>query len=169
MAPSAMSSTTIPTPSNLTHNTPSLPPRTHAALVNYLKETRSLTELSTVLQDALARSGWTDRVRALALDLIRSGEAVTFPDLLNEVLRRAKVAPAVPEKQKDGAAVETNGGDEKTNGSQTNGAIVVGADWAGPDGKPNVRIPEHAVEVGVEFLREKIKDAVEIVEVDDEA
>jgi hypothetical protein len=105
-------------------------------------------------------------VRALALDLIRSGEAVTFPDLLNEVLRRAKVGPAAPEKQTNGIGKDTNGAGEKTNGSQTNGAIAVGADWAGPDGKPNVRIPERAVEVGVDFLREKIKDAVDIIEVD---
>lgn len=164
MAPSATSSTTIPTPSTITHNTPSLPPGTHAALLHYLKETGGLAELSAVLQDSLARSGWIDRVRALTLDLIRSGEAVTFPDLLNEVLRRAKVGPAAPEKQTNGIGI--NGASEKTNGSQTNGAIAVGADWAGPDGKPNVRIPERAVEVGVELLREKIKDAVDIVEVD---
>ena len=105
-------------------------------------------------------------MRALALDLIRSGEAVTFPDLLNEVLRRAKVGPAAPEKQTNGIGKDTNGAGEKTNGSQTNGAIAVGADWAGPDGKPSVRIPERAVDVGVEFLREKIKDAVDIIEVD---
>jgi hypothetical protein len=125
--------------------------------------------LSAVLQDSLARSGWTDRVRALAMDLIRSGEAVTFPALLNEVLRRAKVGPAPPEKQTNGVGKDTNGAGEKTNGSQTNGAIIVGADWVGPDGKPNVRIPEHAVKVGVDFLKEKIKDAVDIVEVDRES
>ena len=107
-------------------------------------------------------------MRALTLDLIRSGEAATFPDLLDEVLRRAKVAPAAGEKPTNGAAKDLNetATGEKSNGAQTNGAIVVGADWAGPDGKPNVRIPEQAVQVGVEFLREKIKDAVEIVEVD---
>lgn len=107
-------------------------------------------------------------MRALTLDLIRSGEAVTFPDLLDEVLRRAKVAPVAGEKHANGTAKDVNGSaaGEKPNGSQTSGAIVVGADWAGPDGKPNVRIPEQTVEVGVEFLREKIKDAVEIIEVD---
>lgn len=109
-------------------------------------------------------------MRALALDLIRSGEAVTIPDLLDEILRRAKVGPAATEKQANGVGKDTNGVvGEKTNGSQANGAIVVGADWAGPDGKPNVRIPQHAVEVGVGFLREKIKDAVDVVEVDGDA
>jgi len=165
MAPS-VNPHTIPTPSTLTHNTPSIPPGTHAALISYLKETRALTELSALLQDSLARSGWTDRVRALTLDLIRSGEAVTFPDLLHEVLRRAKVGPAAPEKQTNGVGKDINDAGEKTNSSQTNGAIVVGAEWAGPDGKPNVRIPAQAVEAGVEYLREKIKDAVEIIDVD---
>lgn len=137
-------------------------------MITYLKETRALTDLSTTLQDTLARSGWIDRVRALALDLIRSGEAVTFPDLLDEILKRAKVGPAAPEKQTNGTGRDTNGAGEKMNGSHTNGAIVVGADWVGPDGKPNVRIPQQAVEVGVEFLKEKIKDAVDIVEVDED-
>jgi len=121
------------------------------------------------LQDSLARSGWTDRVRALTLDLIRSGEAVTFPDLLHEVLRRAKVGPAAPEKQTNGVGKDINGAGEKMNGTQTNGAIVVGADWAGPDGKPSVTIPAQAVEVGVHFLKEKIKDAVEVIDVDGDA
>jgi hypothetical protein len=159
MAPSVPSqpsnSIQIPTPSNLTHDTPSLPPGTHAALVTHLKESGALLSLSNLLGDSLARSGWTDRVRALTLELIRSGEAVTFPALMDEVLRRAKVA---------GEAEKT-----VTNGTHTNGggAIVVGADWAGPDGKPNVKIPAATVEVGVEFLKEKIRDAVVVVDVDE--
>lgn len=162
MAPSATSQPNstiqIPIPSTLTHNTPSLPAGTHAALVTHLKESGALLSLSSMLADSLARSGWTDRVRALTLDLIRSGEAVTFPALMDEVLRRAKVG-----------GTEQNGTGEKTlNGTaHTNEAIVVGADWAGPDGKPNVRIPAATVEAGVEFLKEKIRNAVVVVEVDE--
>lgn len=77
---------------------------------------------------------------------------------MDEVLRRAKVG-----------GTEQNGTGEKTlNGTaHTNEAIVVGADWAGPDGKPNVRIPAATVEAGVEFLKEKIRNAVVVVEVDE--
>ena len=39
---------------------------------------------------------------------------------------------------------------------------------AGPDGMPDVRIPQTTVDVGVQFLRERIKDAVEVMPDEDE-
>ncbi len=48
-----------------------------------------------------------------------------------------------------------------------NNAIALSKEWSGgPDGLPDVRIPEVTVEIGVNFLKEKIKDVVEPVEDD---
>lgn len=88
-------------------------------------------------------------------------------------MRRAKIP-------KSSQANGTTSQDQKasTNGTSTptasqsqgqqNGAIAVSKEWtSGPDGLPDIRIPESAVEVGVEFLKEKMRDVVEIVD-DDE-
>lgn len=107
-------------------------------------------------------------MRALSLELLRNGSCDTFPELMSEVLRRAKI-PRSSSQQSETATnkknAATNGA--ATNGINGNGAIVLSKEWSGgPDGLPDVRIPEATVEVGVEFLKEKIKDAVEPVEDD---
>ena len=50
----------------------------------------------------------------------------------------------------------------------TNGGITLRPGWLGEDGLPDVRIPSETVEAGVEFLKEKIKDVVEVVDSEDE-
>lgn len=47
------------------------------------------------------------------------------------------------------------------NGNNT--SISVREGWFGPDGLPDVRIPVATVEDGVDFLKERIKDVVEVV------
>lgn len=88
-------------------------------------------------------------------------------------MRRAKI----PRDGKDAAAAASSNG-EKTNGVSAGGAgvaggaaaagggaIVVSKEWSGgPDGLPDVRVPIVTVEGAVEFLRERIKDVVEVVE-----
>ncbi|EXJ75272.1 uncharacterized protein A1O5_01968 [Cladophialophora psammophila CBS 110553] len=188
--PSTETATTIPVPPSLTSSTSSLPPATSQALIQHLRQTGAIPDLSSLLADSLARTGWTDRVRALALELLRNGMCDTFPELMTEVMRRAKMPkdsknPIVEKESKDaktngtstpttatkttgpgpgGAATATtlNGG-----GVNSNNAIALSKEWSGgPDGLPDVRIPEVTVELGVEFLKEKIKDVVEPVEDD---
>ena len=83
-----------------------------------------------------------------------------------EVLRRAKIpkdTASSSSNKKDGVA--QNGGGAG-NGIGNN-AIVLSKEWSGgPDGLPDVRIPEVTVEAGVEFLKERIKDVVEPVDED---
>jgi len=165
--PNGSTEISIPVPVSLTSTTPSLPPATSQALIAHLRSTGDMAELSGLLADSLARTGWTDRVRALSLELLRNGTCDTFPELMSEVLRRAKIAKS---QQSAGAAGKTTGA---ANGTSTptangnNGAIALSKEWSGgPDGLPDVRIPESTVEVGVDFLKEKIKDAVEPVDDD---
>ncbi|KIW60638.1 hypothetical protein PV05_00839 [Exophiala xenobiotica] len=160
----------IPTPTSLTSTSANLPPATSQALIAHLRSTGQISDLSSVLADSLARTGWSDRVRALSLELLRNGKCDTFPELMTEVLRRAKIPKAHTSAAKSGAGTNTtNGTSNATNGAGMTGnnAIALSKEWSGgPDGLPDVRIPEVTVEIGVNFLKEKIKDVVEPVEDD---
>ncbi|EXJ84824.1 hypothetical protein A1O3_05497 [Capronia epimyces CBS 606.96] len=173
------SSITIPVPISLTSTEPSFPPATSQALIAHLRATGSISELSAVLADSLARTGWTDRVRALSLELLRNGACDTFPELMSEVLRRARIPKPQQEEDNSPATSGPNGSAAANkviangtstagaNGINGNGAIALSKEWSGgPDGLPDVRIPEATVEIGVNFLKEKIKDAVEPVDDD---
>lgn len=120
-------------------------------------------------------------MRALALELLRNGTCDTFPELMAEVLRRAKIPKEKETKASAAAAAAastkgTTGGKSTTaaNGTSTptnvvngNNAIALSKEWSGgPDGLPDVRIPETTVDLGVQFLKERIKEAVEPVDDD---
>jgi hypothetical protein len=126
-------------------------------------------ELSVLLSDSLARTGWTDRVRALALELLRNGTCDTFPELMAEVLRRAKIPKDNTSSAGDKSNKDKNkdaGGTPSASQSGLNGnnAIALSKEWSGgPDGLPDVHIPEATVVLGVDFLKERIKDSIEPV------
>ncbi|KAJ4526183.1 hypothetical protein HRR83_001372 [Exophiala dermatitidis] len=167
---------TIPVPISLTSTNPTLPPATSQALIAHLRATGSIGDLSAVLADSLARTGWTDRVRSLSLELLRNGSCDTFPELMSEVLRRARIPKSSSAENnkntnanaKNGTTTATNGiAGNTTNGLNGSQAIALSKEWSGgPDGLPDVSIPEATVEVGVDFLKERIKDAVEPVDDD---
>ncbi|KIV94026.1 hypothetical protein PV10_05188 [Exophiala mesophila] len=181
------SAITIPLPTSLTSTSTTLPPATSQALIAQLRNTNSVADLSTLLADQLARSGWTDRVRALSLELLRNGTCDTFPELMTEVMRRAKLGAQKggqleTSKDKDGKDGKDSKDKSKANGTSTptsaaaaaaaavngNQAIAVSKEWSGgPDGLPDVRIPEVVVQQAVELLKERIKDVV--VPVDDDS
>lgn len=182
MSSSEPTNTSIPLPPSITSTNATLPTATQSALISHLRATDSLPDLSALLADSLARTGWTDRVRALSLELLRNGSCDTFPELMEEVMRRAKIpretatngsaasqtsnANTQPQSQSQQANGTGTGTNTPTAGSQ--GAIVVSKEWSGgPDGLPDVRIPEPTVEAGVGFLKERIKDVVEFAEDDD--
>ncbi|RMZ87677.1 hypothetical protein DV736_g5094, partial [Chaetothyriales sp. CBS 134916] len=168
----------IPIPVSLTATTPSLPNESQQALIRHLQETGSLGDLSSILSDSLARSGWTDRVKALAQELLRNGTCVTFPELITEVMKRAAIpkganannaqGSASGPSQSNGSATPTSS-QQQQNGMNGAGSIVVTKEWTGgPDGLPDVRLPNSVVEIGVDFLEEKIKDACYRVDDDGE-
>jgi len=182
---------TIPLPTSLTSTSTTLPSTTSQALIAHLRTQGAIPELSTLLADSLARTGWTDRVRALSAELLRNGSCDTFPELMTEVLRRARIAKSQVQAQAGDKQIEPASGKDKdkdkdkdkkgANGTSTptgaaaaaingvngNGAIAVSKEWSGgPDGLPDVRIPETAVEAAVEFLKERIKDVVQPIDDD---
>lgn len=172
----------IPVPTSLSQTTPSLPPLTSQMLVEHLRaQTNTIYDLQNLLSDSLARTGWTDRVRALTLELLRSGKYNTFPEVFEEVLHRCKV-PRDAEIKSEEPTSKTGGKtvpghshkDKDHDGTSTptstnangNGAIAVREGWFGPDGLPDVKIPVATIEKGVEFLKERVRDAVEFEEDD---
>ena len=176
----------IPIPTTLSQTTPKLPDLTNQILVSHLRsQTNTIPDLSFLLRDSLARTGWEDRVRALALELLRSGKCETFPEVFEEVLHRCKVPrdadiAAEPTSKTGGKTVPGHSSKDKDkddkDGTSTptsmahnmngSGAIAVREGWFGPDGLPDVKIPVVTVEAGVEFLKERVRDVVEIVEDD---
>ena len=164
---SASEGNKISIPVSLTAESPRLPSESQQALIRHLQQTDSLRDLSSTLSDSLARSGWTDRVKALSLELLRNGSCSTFPELMNEVMRRATIPKAANGTSSTNTGSQSN---DTSTPTQLNGAgsIVLSKEWtSGPDGMPDVRVPENVVETGVEFLKEKIKDVTEPVD-DDE-
>jgi hypothetical protein len=173
MSASTPNPDTIPLPPSLTSSTSTLPTPTQRALINHLKANDALPGLSDLLSDSLNRNGWVDRVRALSLELLRNGTCDTFPELMEEVMRRAKIpreasagsTTTTTNGTSGAAATQANGTSTPTGAPGSQGAIVVSKEWSGgPDGLPDVRIPVQTVEVGVEFLKERIKDVVEVPE-----
>lgn len=174
----------IPVPSSLSATSPQLPALTSEVFVAHLRgDTNTVSDLSQTLSDAFARTGWTDRIRALSQELLRSGKCESFPELFEEVMRRVKEdghptagrsdepqsktgGKTIPgatnaHKDKDGTATPTN----NMNG---NGAIAVREGWFGPDGLPDVRVPMAAVDAGCEFLKGKVKHVVDVVDEEEE-
>lgn len=191
MAPEQANPTQIPVPTSLTSASTALPPLTSHLLISHLRQTNAISDLSSLLTDSLARTGWTDRVQALALELLRNGSCDTFPELLEEVLRRCKMPAEEKEKEKEGkgarsggktipngTASQGSGGGSSTAptsapGSQAMGAngagsITVREGWFGPDGLPDVKIPQKTVDAAVDFLKERIQDCVEPVDDEDD-
>lgn len=178
----------IPVPTSLSQTTPKLPELTSQLLVSHLRsQTNTIPDLQFLLRDSLARTGWEDRVRALALELLRSGKCESFPEVFEEVLHRCKIPrdaevgsgekevtsrtggktiPGHTHKDKDADKDGTSTPTSSQNLMNGSGAISVREGWFGPDGLPDVKIPVATVEAGVEFLKERVRDVVEIVEDD---
>ncbi len=169
----------IPIPASLTADDHELPTKTASALLTYMRtDTTAIPDLSSLLSDSLNRTGWTDRVRALALELLRNGTCDTFPELMAEVMRRVTLMKEneKPTSSKDkgkeanGAPATTTTGSATGAGANGNNAIALSKEWSGgPDGLPDVRVPYVTVEKGVAFIQEAIQESCEIVEDDEES
>lgn len=156
--------TSIPIPTSLTTTTPQLPPLTSHLLLSHLRTTGVVAELHTQLSDQLARTGWTDRVRALALELLRNGSCETFPELYEEVLRRAREGETDGDAKK-AAAVNGNGTSNTTQQQQQQQqAIVISKDWCGADGLPDVRVPRRVVDAASAWLVQRVEGVCEVVD-----
>ena len=86
-------------------------------------------------------------MRHLALELLRSGQCSTYPELVEEVLQRAGLP-------------KTGEGKVGMNGEGGNIGEV------GQRGWDDVRVPRQSVVDGVEFLKGRLREVVEVVDGD---
>jgi hypothetical protein len=152
----------------LSITTESLPNEVSSNIIRALREDEDapIPELRNILTDSLDRSGWTDRVRHLATELIRSGKTPTFPELFAEVKRRAQLVPP-PEEKKSASKKELAANKKDANAASQNGgpngqnSIVLSKEWTGgPDNLPDVSIPEKTKEEGIAFLRDAFENKI---------
>jgi hypothetical protein len=73
------------------------PDALEADIFHHLMDTSALEDLHANLLSSLQRSGWTERVRTLSLELLRAGRCDHFDDVLDAVVAIAegKTHPAV--------------------------------------------------------------------------
>lgn len=109
-------------------------------------------DLHATLLAALQRSGWTERVRTLALELLRAGRCERFDELFDAVLAKAegRTHPSFSSSQVNG-----NGNGV---GDEYQADVLENTD---------VRIPSAVVELGVRMVREALRLAEDIELEDD--
>ncbi|KAL1857749.1 hypothetical protein Plec18167_001849 [Paecilomyces lecythidis] len=167
--------------STLGGTSPPPPPSIEADIISHLASTSALDELHASLLAALQRAGWTDRVRALSLELLRAGRCERFDEVVEAVvaLAEGKSHPAVSSAAQNGHRSSRNG-----NGTKKGHNDEEDAD-ADADGDPDadmdpdtlaffenvdVRIPRGVVHQGVKAVKEALRDVVMIegTEIDDD-
>lgn len=129
-------------------NQTDLSPETlETTLLNHLSNTPALEDLHATLLTSLQRSGWTERIRQLTLDLLRAGVCERFDEVVDVV-----VAAAEGRGHDVLSSSEKGSGDKNKNG--------VGLELENAD----VRIPTGVVEEGVKALKDVLAEVVVLEE-----
>lgn len=164
---------------------PPPPPTIEADIISHLASTSALEELHATLLASLQRAGWTDRIRALSLELLRAGRCERFDDVVEAIvaLAEGKSHPAVSSSAQNGHHSNGNGNKNGNGTTKANGEEEA-AD-ADADGDPDadlhpdtlaffenvdVRIPRGVVHQGVRAVKEALREVVMIegAEIDDD-
>ena len=101
-------------------------------LLSYLHTTNHLDTLHATLLDTLSRTGWTTRVRGLAVELIRSKKVTRFEDVVETIVGLAG------EKEKgSGTGLENGagGGKKRKAGDEGGGSVHVNGNGNGTSKK----------------------------------
>ena len=144
-------------------------------ITNALLATSTIPTLQTMLLAECHEIGWLDTVRERALQLIRTGECVTYGEVMGKVVGEAKVWGTADER--DGKLV--NGIQHSATGKsgvERNGAAKNGINSAikngvgkevGKDTKADVRVPDKVVREGVRVVKAALDKVVKIEEQED--
>lgn len=128
---------------------PTEPPQTQADILTHLQTTNAFEDLHQTLQSSLQRMGWTEKIRKLALELLRAGRCERFDEVVDAVVAtaqgRKEVITNLGSGGKGGADAETEAYFEDV----------------------DVRVPRVVVEQGVRALKEVLGEVV-VLEGEDE-
>ncbi|KAL9105761.1 MAG: hypothetical protein Q9227_009109 [Pyrenula ochraceoflavens] len=141
MAPAPLSVPSTFTTSN--ESSKKLPAETRNAILAHLVATNKVTGLNTILRNELVRAGWTDRVKELSLELLRSGKCNTFEQVMGEVVRKAGGEWGWAKQTMANGHTSDEGDDDE--GSRT-----------------DIKVPKEVVEQGVKYMKEALKGVVEV-------
>jgi hypothetical protein len=145
-------------PSSATNGASSTPDALESDLLVKLSASCALEDLQETLLGSLHRVGWTDKVTALATELLRAGRCETFDDVMEAILASAEGRPhrALGSKATNGET-NTNG----TNGTKK-GKENPAYDPLKYIEEVDVRIPETVVDEGVRGLKDILRDVADL-------
>ena len=132
---------------------------TDTFLLNHLHQTSALEDLHANLLSSLQRVGWTERVRNLSLELLRSGKCNRFDDMVEAVVALAE-GRSLPVFS-DNTTNKNDLHDASHINSRSNGDI------RDSESEPffeniDVRIPPSVVEQGVREIKDALRPIVEL-------
>lgn len=131
------------------------PETLEADLYTHLLDTSALEDLHANLLSSLQRSGWTERIRNLSLELLRAGRCDHFDDMVDAVVALAsgRTHPAVHLPEDDDDRVNGEGHDP---------------DFEAFFENVDVKIPASVVDQGVKAIKDALRPIAIIEEDGDE-
>lgn len=135
-------------PSNLT------PETLESDLLSHLASSTALDDIHSTLLSSLQRTGWTEKIRRLTLELLRAGRCDRFDEVVEAVVASAE---GRGHGLWDGESSQIQGQGQGTAESED------GVDGGGGDvavRNMDVRIPSEVVEQGVRAIKEVLREVV---------
>ncbi|KAI9741996.1 MAG: hypothetical protein M1834_000385 [Cirrosporium novae-zelandiae] len=146
MAPSTAPSIPLPASSSFPQGT-SLPPALRTQLNTALLTTHTIDTLQITLLTSLQQTGWAERVRARALQLLRSGECTNYGEVMSRVCEEVR-------GELDGTGSQMKQRRQSMNGN--------GGENNNSSGKVDIKIPEKVVKDGIRVVKEALEEVVDI-------
>ncbi|PLB51260.1 hypothetical protein P170DRAFT_425508 [Aspergillus steynii IBT 23096] len=150
-------------PSSSTTNPPTatLTPETlEHDLLTHLASTTALEDLHSNLLCSLQRTGWTEKIRRLSLELLRAGRCDRFDEVVEAVVASAEGRGHALWDAEGNAHAQSQSQSQSQNGSED--GVLDGSGGAGDAAVRNldVRIPSEVVEQGVRAIKEVLREVV---------
>ncbi|GKT53781.1 hypothetical protein ColTof4_05944 [Colletotrichum tofieldiae] len=153
-------------PSAANHSAATLDPELRSQINTLLLKDGHVTKIQEQLLHSLHanQANWPTLIQSHALNLLRTGEVTTFPDLLRRVLDDVRqdtlnpsAATASPSTSKtNGTTGSDKDKDKKTNGTATSTPA------ADSDGSPNLAIPAAVIDEAIKVTQESLEAVCEI-------
>jgi hypothetical protein len=127
---------------------------TDTLLLHHLTQTSALEDLHANLLSSLQRTGWTERVRNLSLQLLRAGKCDHFDDMFEAVVALAEGRPLPASTNND--HYDKNNVNSLYKGDARDTELEQFFDTI------DVRIPSSVVEQGVKQIKEALRPIIEL-------
>lgn len=139
-----ISSSTLDTNTNI-------PPELQDQLKAALLRSGGVRNIEHALREELSRAGWIDSVRKHVQELIRSGQAVKYNDIM------ARLTQSIIEGRSSDLAHGANGASDETNGSSVGSRL--------PE-QGGIKVPDSVMKRGVGVTLQELEKVADIVEDD---